>query len=78
MLFRSLDLSLESEDFDSLGGIMIDKLDRLPKNNEIVTLEDGSTLQARGIYQNRIRKVLIRLPIPKENEGSGEQSPDNH
>lgn len=74
----ALDLSLESEDFDSLGGIMIDKLDRLPKNNEIVTLEDGSTLQARGIYQNRIRKVLIRLPIPKENEGSGEQSPDNH
>lgn len=63
----ALDLSLESEDYDSLGGIMIDKLDRLPKNNETVTLEDGTTLQARGIFQNRIRKVLLKLPeIPEE------------
>lgn len=60
---NALDLSLQSEDFDSLGGIMIDKLDRLPKNNEIITLEDGSTLQARGISQNRIRKVLMKLPL---------------
>lgn len=65
---NALDLSLESEDFDSLGGIMIDKLDRLPKNNEIVTLEDGSTLQARGISQNRIRKVLMKLPLVPEEE----------
>ena len=47
---------------------MIDKLDRLPKNNEIVTLEDGSTLQARGISQNRIRKVLMKLPLVPEEE----------
>ena len=65
---NALDLSLKSEDFDSLGGIMIDKLDRLPKNNEIITLEDGSTLQARGISQNRIRKVLMKLPLVPEEE----------
>lgn len=64
----ALDLALESEDFDSLGGIMIDKLDRLPKNNETITLEDGTTLQARGIFQNRIRKVLLKLPEVSEEE----------
>ena len=67
----ALGLSLESEDYDSLGGIMIDKLDRLPKNNETVTLEDGITLRARGIYQNRIRKVLLRLPEIPDEEDSG-------
>lgn len=66
----ALDLSLESEDYDSLGGIMIDKLDRLPKNNETVTLENGITLQARGISHNRVRKVLIKLPEPVEDEAA--------
>lgn len=64
----ALDLSLNSEDYDSLGGIMIESLDRLPKNNETVILEDGITLQARGIFQNRIRKVLLKLPEIKEEE----------
>lgn len=59
---NALGLTLQSEDYDSLGGIMIDKLDRLPKNNETVTLEDGTVLQARGVSQNRIRKVLMKLP----------------
>ena len=67
---NALNLSLTSEDFDSIGGMMIDKLDRLPKNNELITLEDGSTLQAKGIFQNRIRKVLMRLPAQPEEESS--------
>lgn len=65
---EALNLSLESEDYDSIGGIMIDKLDRLPKNNETVVLEDGISLQARGISQNRIRKVVIKLPLISEDE----------
>lgn len=64
---EALNLSLESEDYDSIGGIMIDRLDRLPKNNETVVLENGISLQARGISQNRIRKVLIKFPqIPDD------------
>lgn len=59
---NALNLSLESEDYDSLGGMMIGKLDRLPKNNERITLEDGTILQARGISGHRIRKVLMTLP----------------
>lgn len=59
---NALGLSLESEDYDSLGGMMIDRLERLPVNNESIVLENGITLQARGIYQNRIRKILLKLP----------------
>lgn len=69
---NALNLSLESEDYDSLGGMIIDKLDRLPKNNESIQLENGITLQAKGITQNRIRKVLMKLPeIPAESSDSG-------
>ncbi|MCR5675658.1 MAG: hemolysin family protein [Lachnospiraceae bacterium] len=56
-----------SEDYDSVGGMMIEKLERLPRNNESVTLEDGTVLKARGIRQNRILKVLIT---------KGETAPD--
>lgn len=65
---EALNLSLESEDYDSIGGIMIDRLDRLPKNNETVVLENGISLQARGISQNRIRKVLIKFPQVPDDE----------
>ena len=47
---------------------MIDRLDRLPKNNETVVLENGISLQARGISQNRIRNVLIKFPQVPDDE----------
>ena len=50
-----------SEDYDSIGGMMIEKLERLPRDNESVVLEDGTTLRARGIRQNRILKVLVQI-----------------
>lgn len=59
----ALGLSLESEDYDSIGGMMMGILDRLPANKETVTLENGISLQAKGVYRNRIRKVLLRVPV---------------
>ena len=53
--------SFFSEDYDSIGGLMIEQSDRLPLNDEVVTLADGTSLQAKGIRQNRIVKVLIRF-----------------
>ena len=53
---------LESEDYDSIGGIIIEKLDRLPEDNEEVTLPDRIRLKVQGIDQNRIVKVLLTLP----------------
>ncbi len=61
-----LDTELESEDYDSIGGIIIENLDRLPEDNEEVTLENGVRLKVQGIEQNRIVKVLMTLPEKKE------------
>ena len=64
----------ESEDYDSIGGLMIEQLERLPANGETVTLEDGTTLTAKGIRHNRIMKVLIRLAAPAQKEESSKDS----
>ncbi|MED9903772.1 MAG: hemolysin family protein [Lachnospiraceae bacterium] len=53
---------LDSEDYDSIGGIIIGQLDRLPEDDEAVTLTDGTKLQVKGIDQNRISHVLMVLP----------------
>ena len=59
----ALDTDMESEDYDSVGGLMIEKLERLPEDNEQILLEEsGITLQAVGVKDNRILKVLITLP----------------
>ncbi len=57
---------LDSEDYDSIGGLMIEALDRLPGYGESVSLDDGTTLTARGIKGNRITKVLITVNSPAE------------
>jgi CBS domain containing-hemolysin-like protein len=65
---NALGTDLDSEDYDSIGGLMIENLDRLPKNGETVTLNSGITLTARGIKRNRIMKVIISVgkPVVKE------------
>lgn len=76
----TLQIHLESEEYDSLGGILIEHLDHLPENGEFVTLPDGITLKVQGIDQNRIEKVLLTLPEPaKEQEADAdkESSPEN-
>jgi putative hemolysin len=83
-----LGTTLESEDYDSIGGIIIESLDRLPEDNEEVVLENGTRLKVQGIEQNRIMKVLMTLPeeeTPKEDNpeedsdsaGSGDAETEN-
>ncbi len=62
----ALDIGLDSEDYDSIGGLIIDKLDRLPQDQETIVLDNGITLQADGIQDNHIVKVLITLPAAEE------------
>lgn len=62
----ALDTDLSSEDYDSIGGILIGTLDRLPQSGETVILEGGILLRAQKINQNRIEKVLMTLPKPAE------------
>lgn len=64
----ALETDLDSEDFDSVGGLMIEQLERIPEDNEIIKLENGITLQAQGINKNRILKVLITLPETESEE----------
>ena len=71
---HSIGTSLNSDDYDSIGGIIIGQLDRLPEDNESVVLADGTTLQVKGIDQNRILHVLLTLPEPKEEETDEEAS----
>lgn len=58
----ALNIEMVSEDYDSIGGLMIEKLERLPEDQESIQLENGIILQACGIQGNRILKVLITLP----------------
>ncbi len=67
-----LGTDLESEDYDSISGIIIECLDRLPEDNEEVTLKNGIHLKVQGIDQNRIKKVLMTLPDEKTEEDSPE------
>ena len=58
----SLDLNLESEDYDSLGGFIIEKLDRLPKASDSVVTEDGIRMVVEKLDKNRIETVHLYLP----------------
>ena len=57
-----LDTNLESEDYDSIAGLVLQILDRMPTIGEEVTTEDGTRIKVETVHQNRITKVLLRLP----------------
>lgn len=57
-----LKTNLESEDYDSLGGFIIEQLDRLPEVNDEVTTADGIRLVVESLDKNRVEKVHIYLP----------------
>lgn len=65
---------LSSEDYDSIGGLLIEQLeDRVPKEQDIVELEDGTKLMVHGLDHNRIIKVIMTLPDVSLNEGESEE-----
>ena len=54
--------SLSSDEYDSMGGIVIEHLDHMPEDGDEVTLDDGTVLKVVGMDQNRIVEVEITLP----------------
>ena len=56
-----LELELESEDYDSIGGLTIGQLDRLPEEGESVVC-DGIRLVVDRLDKNRIDRVHMYLP----------------
>ena len=61
-------LSLESEDYDSLGGFIIEHLDRLPEVGDSITTEDDIRLVVETLDKNRIESVHVYLPEKKTEE----------
>ncbi len=61
-----LGTELESEDYDSIGGLIIENLDRLPEEGETISTDQGIILQVKEVNQNRIVKVLMTLPEKSE------------
>ena len=75
----ALGTDLTSEDYDSIGGLIIDCLDRLPEDGEEVTLENGIHLKVQGIDQNRIVKVLMTIPeVPEEHDAGTAEISEDH
>ncbi len=61
-LNERLGLGLKSEDYDSIGGYIIEKLDYFPKQGEMYTADDGVKLVVDATEKNRIESVYIYIP----------------
>ena len=59
-----LDLDLNSEEYDSLGGFIIERLDRLPEAGDSIVTEEGIRMVVEKLDKNRIEKVHVYLPEP--------------
>ena len=65
-LNEMLGINLESEDYDSIGGYIIEQLDSLPSQGQSVTLDSGIRLVVDELDKNRIELVHIWLPEKEE------------
>ena len=57
-----LETEIESEDYDSLGGYILEQLDRIPDVGDAVTTESGIRLVVDSVDNNRIELVHVWLP----------------
>lgn len=71
-----LQTEFTSEDYDSLGGFIIEHLDRLPELNDEVVTEDGTRLVVETLDKNRIESVHVYLPEKDEDEEDSQEEPD--
>ena len=49
---------LSSEDYDSIGGLLIEHLDRLPEDGETIVTEAGITLKFRESARTELSRFL--------------------
>ncbi len=68
-------ISFHEEEFDTLNGFMISKMDKIPDENEEFSIEvDGYEFKIMSVEKRMIKSVLVRrLPEKKEEEDSKEQ-----
>lgn len=68
-----LNIELNSEDYDSLGGFIIEHLDRLPEVGDEVRTENGIRLVVETLDKNRVESV--HLYLPEENNTESDADP---
>ena len=69
-----LETNLTSEDYDSLGGFIIEHLDRLPEVGDEVCTEDGIRLIVEALDKNRVESVRMYLPETRNAENKNDNS----
>jgi CBS domain containing-hemolysin-like protein len=67
-----LDLPVDSEAFNSVGGFVFGELGRLPKRGDMVQV-NGYSLRVEAVRENRIEAVRIR-----DHDARGENGPARH
>lgn len=67
-----LELDLKSDEYDSLGGFIIERLDRLPEAGDSIDTKEGIHMVVDRLDKNRIELVHLYLPETplKENDDS--------
>lgn len=61
---QKFNTELECVEFDSIGGYIIEQIDRFPKPNEIITIGDLKFTIVRST-SNRIEKLILQIPVKK-------------
>ncbi|MCP1103643.1 CBS domain containing-hemolysin-like protein [Aequitasia blattaphilus] len=61
-LNEALNTAFESDDYDSIGGYIMEHLDRLPETGDELETSDYIRLKVESMDKNRIEKVRIFLP----------------
>ena len=72
----ALGLELSSENYDSIGGIMIEKLERVPEVGDTVELDDGTRLTTVLMDKNHIERIRMELPEIKETDENEDADED--
>lgn len=67
------DTALQKDDFDSVGGFIINELGRMPSTGDTVTV-DGISMKVMSVAGRRIKKVRVT----KVASGEGEETPDSN
>ncbi|MDE1943494.1 MAG: CBS domain-containing protein [Betaproteobacteria bacterium] len=64
---EALGSTLSSEDFDTVGGLVVSRFGRLPKRGERISF-DGLTFQVLRADSRRLHSVLVEKAAPAESE----------
>lgn len=71
-------LRLVSEESDRIGGIVFERLGRVPKVGDVVQITDGVTIAVLSMDGLRLRKLRLQYRLPQEDEVSAIRGEDRN